>query len=55
VFSKKEIYERVWGQDALGYYETVAVHIRRIREKIESDDDSDKLITTMWGVGYCIK
>lgn len=55
VFSKKEIYERVWGQDALGYYETVAVHIRRIREKIENDDDSTKLITTMWGVGYCIK
>lgn len=55
VFSKREIYERVWGQDALGYYETVAVHIRRIREKVEIDDAKDKLITTMWGVGYCIK
>ena len=55
VFSKREIYERVWGQDALGYYETVAVHIRRIREKVEIDDSKDKLITTMWGVGYCIK
>jgi DNA-binding response OmpR family regulator len=54
VFSKREIYERVWGQDALGYYETVAVHIRRIREKVEKDSDVN-LITTMWGVGYCIK
>ncbi len=55
VFSKKDIYERIWEQDALGYYETVSVHVRRIREKIEPNPAKPIYIETIWGVGYCIK
>jgi len=50
VFSKELLFDRVWGIDALGDISTVTVHIRRIREKIESDEQ--KYIETVWGVGY---
>lgn len=55
VFSKEEIYNRLWDQDALGYYDTISVHIRRIREKIEEDPKHAMYIETIWGVGYRIK
>jgi len=55
VFSKEEIYERLWDQDALGYYDTVSVHIRRIREKVEPNPAKPQYIETIWGVGYRIK
>ncbi len=52
VFSIDEIYERVWGGEALGGGGTVTVHIRRIREKIEINPAEPKYIKVVWGVGY---
>ncbi len=54
VFSKEEIYERVWKFDSLGDAFTVTVHVKRIREKIEALSPSTPLIETVWGVGYKI-
>ncbi len=53
VFSAEEIYERVW-EDNIGYAveNTVMVHIRRIREKIEIDTKNPKYIKVVWGIGY---
>ncbi len=55
VFSKEEIFDRVWGMDAIGDVSTVTVHIKRIREKIETDMDHLQYIETVWGVGYRFK
>ena len=55
VFSIDEIYERVWGEDAFCVDNTVAVHIRRIREKIEFDPKNPKYIKVVWGIGYKIE
>lgn len=52
VFSKEVLYERVWGMEAMGDNATVAVHINRLREKIEEDPSSPKYIETVWGAGY---
>ncbi len=52
VFTKERIYDEIWGKDEFGEISTVAVHIRRIRSKIETDDKKPKLIKTIWGVGY---
>ncbi|MFC3771712.1 response regulator transcription factor [Paenibacillus sp. GCM10012303] len=52
VFSKDELFERIWGADSLGDNNTVTVHIRRIREKIESDPSAPQFIETIWGAGY---
>ena len=52
VFSIDEIYERVWEEDAFGAQNTVAVHIRRIREKIEFDPKNPNYIKVVWGIGY---
>lgn len=52
VFSKDELFERVWGLDSTGDLATLAVHIRKIREKIESDPSNPQYIQTIWGVGY---
>ena len=54
VFSIDEIYERVWGEDAFCVDNTVAVHIRRIREKIEIDPKNPKYLKVVWGIGYKI-
>jgi DNA-binding response OmpR family regulator len=54
VFSKEEIYERVWKYDSLGDAFTVTVHVKRIREKIEAASEHAHLIETVWGVGYKI-
>ncbi len=54
VFSKEEIYERVWKYDSLGDAFTVTVHVKRIREKIDSLSPNTPLIETVWGVGYKI-
>lgn len=51
VFSKDEIFERIWGMDSVGDVSTVTVHIRKIREKIENQSKF-KFIETVWGVGY---
>lgn len=55
VFSKEQIYERVWGMDAIGDLKTVAVHINRLREKIEADPQNPDYIQTVWGAGYRFK
>lgn len=55
VFSKETLYERIWGYDALGDSATVAVHINRLREKIERNPSEPRHIQTVWGVGYRFK
>jgi DNA-binding response OmpR family regulator len=52
VFDKETLYEKVWGMDAMGDNATVAVHINRIREKIEPDPSKPQYIQTVWGAGY---
>jgi DNA-binding response OmpR family regulator len=52
VFSKDQLFERLWGMDALGDSQTVTVHIRKLREKIEVDSANSQYIETIWGAGY---
>lgn len=52
VFGKEELFERVWGLEAMGDLATLTVHIRKIREKIEFDPANPQYIETIWGVGY---
>ena len=54
VFSRDSLLDLVWGYDYQGDARTVDVHIRRLREKLEADPASPKLIITKWGVGYCL-
>ena len=53
VFSRAELLEQVW-ESSIDYQDpaTVTVHVRRIRQKIESDPDTPRWIATVWGVGY---
>lgn len=53
VFSSEEIYEKVWNENAINT-DTVMVHIRNIREKIELDSKKPKYLKVVWGVGYKI-
>ena len=55
VFSRETLYERVWGMDAMGDNATVAVHINRLREKIERDPSRPRYIETVWGAGYRLR
>ena len=55
VFSRETLYERIWGYDAPGDNATVAVHINRLREKIEKDPSKPRYIQTVWGAGYRFK
>lgn len=52
VFSKDQLFEKIWGFDYTGDSATVTVHINRIREKIEEDPSRPKIIETVWGAGY---
>ena len=52
VFSKETLYEQIWGFEAIGDTATVAVHINRLREKIEQEYMQPHYIQTVWGVGY---
>ncbi|HJD20590.1 MAG TPA: response regulator transcription factor [Candidatus Gemmiger faecigallinarum] len=52
VFSRDTLYDRIWGYDAMGDTVTVAVHINRLREKIERDPAHPCHIQTVWGAGY---
>ncbi len=52
VFSIDQIYERIWNEDAVGADNTVAVHIRHIREKIEINPREPRYLKVVWGVGY---
>lgn len=55
VFSAEEIYSRVWNDTAFSVENTVMVHIRRIREKIEINPKSPKYLKVVWGIGYKIE
>jgi DNA-binding response OmpR family regulator len=52
VFGREELFERVWGLDALGDSATVTVHIARLREKIETEPSNPQYVETVWGAGY---
>lgn len=52
LFSKAQLYEKVWGEEFLGEDNTVMVHIRKLREKIEQDPGTPKRIVTVRGLGY---
>lgn len=52
VFSKEQLFEKIWGLDYLGDSATIMVHINRIREKVEDDPKNPKLLETIWGAGY---
>ena len=55
VFSTDEIFEKVWNEKVYEANNTVMVHIRRLRGKMKEDERQDKIITTIWGVGYKIE
>ncbi len=52
VFSKERLYECIWGDDSYGDITTIAVHIKKIRDKIEKDPQKPRFIDTLWGSGY---
>ena len=52
VFRREQLFNQIWGYDDFGDVNTVTVHIRRLREKIESDPSHPHYIQTVWGVGY---
>lgn len=55
VFSSEQIYENVWNEPSFSVENTVAVHIRRIREKIEINPKEPKYLKVVWGIGYKIE
>ena len=55
VFSIDQIYENIWNEDAIGVDNTVAVHIRHIREKIEINPKEPRYLKVVWGIGYKIE
>lgn len=52
VFTKAHIFDRIWGDECFGDNATVAVHIQKIRKKIEKDSSNPEFIETLWGTGY---
>ena len=55
VFTKEELFREIWDMDSIGDIATVTVHIKKIREKIETDTSKPQYIETIWGVGYRFK
>lgn len=55
VFNRETLYERIWGMNAMGDNATVAVHINRLRDKIEEDPSNPRYIQTVRGAGYRLK
>lgn len=55
VFSIEQIYENIWNEEALGADNTVAVHIRHIREKIEINPKEPRYLKVVWGIGYKVE
>lgn len=55
VFSREQLFEKIWGMDNYGDIGTIAVHIQKIRKKIEEDPANPKFIETVWGAGYRFK
>lgn len=52
VFSKEQLFDHIWGMEAVGDISTVTVHINKLRDKIEDDPSDPQFIKTVWGVGY---
>lgn len=52
VFSREQLFDSVWGMDAVGDMSTVTVHVNKLRDKIEDDPSVPRHIQTVWGVGY---
>lgn len=52
VFSRDQLFDRIWGVDSFGETSTVTVHINKLREKIEKDMSKPQYIETVWGAGY---
>lgn len=55
VFSINQIYERIWEEEAIAADNTVAVHIRHIREKIEINPKEPRYLKVVWGLGYKVE
>lgn len=55
VFSIEQIYENIWNEEAIGADNTVAVHIRHIREKIEINPKEPRYLKVVWGIGYKVE
>lgn len=55
VYTKEQIINNIWGYDSLIDYNTITVHINRLRDKIEADPSNPQYIETIWGVGYRLK
>ncbi len=55
VYTKEELFKEIWDMDSIGDIATVTVHIKKIREKIETGDSKPQYIETIWGVGYRFK
>ena len=55
VFTKEELFRKIWDMDSVGDIATVTVHIKKIREKIEFNSTKPQYIETIWGVGYRFK
>ena len=55
VYSTEEIFEQVWKEKSYEVGNTVMVHIRRLREKIEPDTRNPQILKTVWGVGYKVE
>lgn len=52
VYSKEQLFDQIWGMEAMGEIATVTVHIRKLREKVELDPSDPQYIETIWGAGY---
>lgn len=55
VYTKEELFNKIWDMESIGDIATVTVHIKKIREKIEFDTSKPQYIETIWGVGYRFK
>ncbi|SHK37292.1 DNA-binding response regulator, OmpR family, contains REC and winged-helix (wHTH) domain [Anaerocolumna jejuensis DSM 15929] len=55
VYTKEELFQKIWDMDSIGDIATVTVHIKKIREKIEFNTSKPQYIETIWGVGYRFK
>ncbi len=55
VFTKEELFNKIWDMESVGDIATVTVHVKKIREKIEMDTSNPQYIETIWGVGYRFK
>lgn len=55
VYTKEELFSKIWDMESIGDIATVTVHIKKIREKVEMDTSNPQYIETIWGVGYRFK